>query len=108
MDALITDDGELESTFVNVFLATYRTFTKTEKVLELLLQRYEKLSSEPIHPEPVAEQYKKTLVSVLHVWLDGYPEDFDDENLQNLLAFTSKRLPSSKLHLKALHRYILQ
>jgi ral guanine nucleotide dissociation stimulator-like 1 len=96
----VADDGELESTFVNVFLATYRTFTKTEKVLELLLQRYEKLNNEPI-----SEQYRKTLVSVLHVWLDGYPEDWDDENLQALLTFTSKRIPNSKLHMKALHKF---
>lgn len=89
----------MESTFVNVFLATYRTFSKTDKVLELLLRRYENLNNEPL-----SEQYKKTLVSVLHLWLDGYPEDWDDDSLQNLLSFTSTRLPNSKLHIKALHR----
>lgn len=46
-------------------------------------------------------------VSVLHVWLDGFPEDWDTENLQRLLAFTSKRLPNSEIHVKALHRYVL-
>lgn len=119
VDALVTDDGELESTFVNVFLgklftsrncqqlnlpqffiqltATYRTFTKTEKVLELLLQRFENLRN--------TEAYKKTLTSVLHLWLDGYPDDWDDVNLQVLLTFTSSRLPSSKLHMKALSRF---
>lgn len=100
VDSLITDDGELESTFVNVFLATYRTFTKTEKVLELLLERFEKYNSDPLF-----EKYRKTLVSVLHVWLDGYLEDWDDDNLQTLLTFTSKRIPSSKLHIKALHKF---
>lgn len=44
-------------------------------------------------------------VSALHVWLDGYPEDWDADNLQSLLAFTSKRLPNTELHLKALTRY---
>jgi ral guanine nucleotide dissociation stimulator-like 1 len=77
--------------------ATYRTFTKTEKVLELLLQRFENLRN--------TEAYKKTLTSVLHLWLDGYPADWDDENLQVLLAFTSSRLPNSKLHMKALSRF---
>lgn len=42
VDALSKDDGELESTFVNVFLATYRTFAKPEQILDLLLQRYER------------------------------------------------------------------
>lgn len=61
VEALATDDGELESTFINVFLATYRTFTQPEKVLELLLQRYERLSTEKIHSETVSEQHRKTL-----------------------------------------------
>ncbi|KAL7044864.1 hypothetical protein ACKWTF_002082 [Chironomus riparius] len=98
VDALVTDDGELESTFVNVFLATFRTFTKTEKVLELLLKKFENLSN--------TDAYKKTLISVLHLWLDGYPEDWDDDNsLQILLTFTSSRLPNSKLHMKALTKF---
>uniref|UniRef100_A0A336MNK3 CSON004376 protein n=1 Tax=Culicoides sonorensis TaxID=179676 RepID=A0A336MNK3_CULSO len=105
VEALASDDGELESTFINVFLATYRTFTQPDKVLELLLNRYERLSTEKIHSEAVSEQHKKTLVSALHVWLDGYPEDWDADNLQTLLAFTSKRLPNTELHLKALTRY---
>lgn len=61
VEALASDDGELESTFINVFLATYRTFTQPDKVLELLLQRYERLSTEKIHSESVSEQHKKTL-----------------------------------------------
>uniref|UniRef100_A0A182NV68 Ras-GEF domain-containing protein n=1 Tax=Anopheles dirus TaxID=7168 RepID=A0A182NV68_9DIPT len=107
VDALATDDGELESTFVNVFLNTYRTFAQPEKVLELLLDRYEKLHAEPalLQPESLSDQHKKTLVSVLHVWLDGFPEDWDTDNLQRLLAFTSKRLPKSEIHIKALNRY---
>lgn len=65
VDALTTDDGELESTFVNVFLTTYRTFSQPEKVLELLLNRYERLHSEPAALLPASElltdQHKKTL-----------------------------------------------
>lgn len=80
-----------------MYIATYRTFTKAEKVLELLLQRFENLSN--------SDAYKKTLTSVLHLWLDAYPEDWDDDSLQNLLTFTSTRLPNSKLHMKALHRF---
>uniref|UniRef100_A0A182LXN5 Guanine-nucleotide releasing factor n=1 Tax=Anopheles culicifacies TaxID=139723 RepID=A0A182LXN5_9DIPT len=107
VDALATDDGELESTFVNVFLNTYRAFSQPEKVLELLLDRYEKLHAEPalLQPESLSDQHKKTLVSVLHVWLDGFPEDWDTDNLQRLLAFTSKRLPKSEIHMKALNRF---
>lgn len=48
--------------------------------------------------------HKKTLLSVLHLWLDAYPDDWDDENLQTLLAFTSSRLPNSNIHMKALNK----
>lgn len=67
VDALATDDGELESTFVNVFLNTFRTFAQPEKVLELLLDRYEKLHAEPalLQPESLSDQHKKTLGKVL-------------------------------------------
>lgn len=77
--------------------ATFRTFTKTEKVLELLLQRFENHGNSP--------EYKKTLVAVLHLWFDGYPEDWNDNNLQTILAFTSSRLHSSNLHKKALSKF---
>lgn len=38
--SLATDNGELESTFVNIFLATYRTFASTHEVLSILIERY--------------------------------------------------------------------
>ena len=33
------DTGEIESTYVNVFLATYRTFASCKQVLNLLIER---------------------------------------------------------------------
>ena len=32
--------GEMDSSYVNVFFATYRTFSSTEEVLNLLINRY--------------------------------------------------------------------
>lgn len=104
VEALSTDDGELESTFVNVFLATYRTFACTEQVIDLLLQRYERLHAEPLGVESFAEQHKKSLIAALHVWLDGYPEDWNVTNLKKIISFTSKRLSSSEVHHKALNK----
>lgn len=106
VDALSKNDGELESTFstfVNVFLATYRTFAKPEQILDLLLQRYERLNADAEH-EPLADEHKKSLVSALHVWMDGYPEDWNHQNLKKIIAFTSSRLSSSEIHYKALNR----
>lgn len=93
----------MESTFVNVFLATYRTFAKPDQILDLLLQRYERLHADSIH-EPLAEEHKKSLVSALHVWMDGYLEDWNQQNLKKIIAFTSSRLSSSEIHYKALNR----
>lgn len=124
VEALSTDDGELDTTFVNVFLATYRTFARPDQVLDLLLDRYERLYVEatssattaatqsstthpaPSHGDPLAEQHrhKDSLIKALHVWLDGYPEDWTQPNLKRIVAFTSHRLSSSEIHYKALHR----
>ncbi|XP_044743921.1 ral guanine nucleotide dissociation stimulator-like 1 isoform X2 [Chrysoperla carnea] len=108
--ALATDDGELESTYVNVFLATYRSFSTAKQVLDLLLERYEELLIEPENGySDTIEQHRKTLVSALHVWLDTYPEDFRDTAnhhpmLQQILQFANKHLPGSELVSKIRHR----
>lgn len=104
VEALATDDGELESTFINVFMATYRTFARANQVLELLLKRYERLRMEKLQSDQIVMAHQNSLVSALHVWLDGYPEDWDVTNLKNLIVFTSRMLPSSEVHLKAVTR----
>ncbi|KAJ1521513.1 hypothetical protein ONE63_003178 [Megalurothrips usitatus] len=111
VESLATDDGELESTYINVFLSTYRTFSTTETVLGLLLDRYEQLVSTATSTDDerkVLDQHKKTLVVALHVWLDSFPEDFRDPphhpNLQQMLLFCRQHLPDSELHVKARFR----
>jgi ral guanine nucleotide dissociation stimulator-like 1 len=39
VESLVTLKGELDSTYVNVFLATYRTFASPKQVLDLLIDR---------------------------------------------------------------------
>lgn len=122
------DTGEIESTYVNVFLATYRTFASPKQVLNLLIERYEELSqadeeetsdrcqvrvtTAPTRPrlrirEEIREQHCRTLRQALHVWLDQYPEDFDDPPnylcLTQLEAFCRRVLPNSELDIKV-HR----
>ncbi|XP_029164569.1 ral guanine nucleotide dissociation stimulator isoform X2 [Nylanderia fulva] len=103
VESLANDDGELESTYINVFLATYRAFTTPREVLELLLARYDALDE-----NAGCEQHRKTLVQALHVWLDAYPGDWKSPPnhplLSRLLDFTHRRLLGSELELKARHR----
>nr|XP_034175437.1 ral guanine nucleotide dissociation stimulator-like 1 isoform X2 [Osmia lignaria] len=106
VESLANDDGELESTYINVFLATYRAFTTPREVLELLLARYDALDEGS--GALTGEQHRKTLVQALHVWLDAYPGDWKSPPshplLSRLLDFTHRRLPGSELELKARHR----
>ncbi|XP_049815451.1 ral guanine nucleotide dissociation stimulator-like 1 [Schistocerca nitens] len=109
VESLATDDGELESTYINVFLTTYRTFASARQVLTLLLDRYEQLANGKLDlPEAVMEQHMKTLVLALHVWLDSFPEDFRDPpmhpTLHQLLYFCQQYLPESELEVKVRHR----
>uniref|UniRef100_A0A0A9YLB9 Ral guanine nucleotide dissociation stimulator-like 1 n=3 Tax=Lygus hesperus TaxID=30085 RepID=A0A0A9YLB9_LYGHE len=108
VEALATDEGELESTYVNIFLATYRTFATSHQVLTLLLDRYEQLANNELDlPEPVAELHRKTLVGALHVWLESYPEDWSQPPypmLRQVIPFTQHHLPNSELHIKLKHR----
>ncbi|XP_047741257.1 ral guanine nucleotide dissociation stimulator isoform X2 [Hyalella azteca] len=107
-----TETGELESTFVNVFLATFRTFSTVPQVLDLILERYlalmDPLNEEVNVPEHLREEHKKALRLTLQVWLDMYPEDFnsppDYACLRKLKLFTEQHLRDSDLHVKAQYK----
>jgi ral guanine nucleotide dissociation stimulator-like 1 len=102
VESLANDDGELESTYINVFFATYRAFTTPSNVLELLLARYDSLD------KTTCTQHCKTLVQALHVWLDAYPGDWQLSPgfplLTRLLDFAHHSLPGSELEQKARQR----
>jgi len=99
VESLASDTGELESTYINVFLATYRTFASAKQVLNLLTERYEQLG-ELASPERV-EQYRRTLRQALHVWLDQFPEDYREPPnfpcLSHLESFCRRIMPGSEL-----------
>lgn len=69
VEALATDDGELESTYINVFLATYRSFCDPGTVLQLLLGRYEALvdADDPLQPAAaeLADQHRRFAILIL-------------------------------------------
>ncbi|XP_077904658.1 ral guanine nucleotide dissociation stimulator isoform X2 [Ictidomys tridecemlineatus] len=91
--------------YVTVFLCTYRAFTTTQQVLDLLFKRYGCIlpySSENGGPQ---EQLKNAISSILGTWLDQYSEDFcqppDFPCLKQLVAYVQLNMPGSDLERRA-------
>ncbi|XP_072286078.1 ral guanine nucleotide dissociation stimulator isoform X2 [Pyxicephalus adspersus] len=99
-----------DSTYVTIFLCTYRAFATTKQVLDLLLNKFGCL-----HPQLNGEQshntvddwleLKNTISSILGAWLDQYSEDFrqapDYVCLKQLIAYVRNNIPGSDLERRA-------
>ncbi|KAK3088008.1 hypothetical protein FSP39_013341 [Pinctada imbricata] len=111
VESLVTVKGELDSTYVNVFLATYRTFATPKQVLDLLIARYKWLKThveESKEKKEINEVQQRTVKSVISVWMDTYPDDFRDDPdyvcLCTLEEFSQKYIPDSDLATRARHK----
>uniref|UniRef100_A0A8C5G4W4 Ral guanine nucleotide dissociation stimulator-like n=1 Tax=Gouania willdenowi TaxID=441366 RepID=A0A8C5G4W4_GOUWI len=99
-----------DSTYVTIFLCTYRSFTTTRQVLDLLLNRYAKLQNVPgatahrVSPDDCTE-LRNTVSSILGAWLDQYSEDFwnppNHDCLHQLLSYLHLHFPGSDLERRA-------
>ncbi|KAF8790675.1 ral guanine nucleotide dissociation stimulator-like 1 [Argiope bruennichi] len=111
VESLATDTGELDSTYMNIFLSTYRTFASPNQVLSILLNRYEQMHNETLElSSETKDQHKRTLEKVLLVWLDMYPEDFYEPpqylSLLKIKDIAAKYVPGGALELRAKHRLV--
>ncbi|XP_043772431.1 ral guanine nucleotide dissociation stimulator isoform X6 [Cervus elaphus] len=104
--------------YVTIFLCTYRAFTTTQQVLDLLFKsRYGRCdaltassrygcilpySSEDGGPQ---DQLRNAISSILGTWLDQYSEDFcqppDFPCLRQLVAYVQLNMPGSDLERRA-------
>uniref|UniRef100_A0A8C4ZRZ2 Ral guanine nucleotide dissociation stimulator n=1 Tax=Gadus morhua TaxID=8049 RepID=A0A8C4ZRZ2_GADMO len=91
-----------DSSYVTIFLCTYRSFASTRQVLDLLLNRclhYDVYSVVNLSPS------LSTVSSILGAWLDQYSEDFwsppDYGCLHQLLSYLHKHFPGSDLERRA-------
>ncbi|XP_051960874.1 ral guanine nucleotide dissociation stimulator-like isoform X2 [Xyrauchen texanus] len=99
-----------DSTYVTIFLCTYRTFATTKQVLDLLLNRYAKLQHHPggearrMTPDERTE-LRNTISSILGAWLDQYSEDFwkppEYSCLRRLVHYLQLNFPGSDLERRA-------
>ncbi|KAM6431186.1 ral guanine nucleotide dissociation stimulator isoform 1-T1 [Liasis olivaceus] len=99
-----------DSTYVTIFLCTYRAFATTKQVLDLLLNRYGKfnLQANGDHPRHAVDErleLKNTISSILGAWLDQYSEDFrkppDYACLKQLIVYVRLNIPGSDLERRA-------
>lgn len=80
VDALAPEGGELDSMLVRTFLSTYRSFASAKDVASMLVQRHRKLSECAAGASGIGDgpPPKAPVLSVIFIWLDLYPEDFDE------------------------------
>uniref|UniRef100_A0A8C3T680 GNDS protein n=1 Tax=Chelydra serpentina TaxID=8475 RepID=A0A8C3T680_CHESE len=80
-----------DSTYVTIFLCTYRAFATTKQVLDLL--------------QSVCLLLPSTISSILGAWLDQYSEDFrkppDFACLKQLISYVRHNIPGSDLERRA-------
>ncbi|XP_062340038.1 ral guanine nucleotide dissociation stimulator-like [Osmerus eperlanus] len=99
-----------DSTYVTIFLCTYRSFASTKQVLDLLLNRYAKLQHLPgsegyrlTHDDRT--ELRNTISSILGAWLDQYSEDFwkppEYSCLRRLVSYLHLNFPGSDLERRA-------
>ncbi|XP_057265209.1 ral guanine nucleotide dissociation stimulator isoform X2 [Pezoporus wallicus] len=99
-----------DSTYVTIFLCTYRAFATTKQVLDLLLNRYGNLhvqvnGDHARHAVDERMELKNTISSILGAWLDQYSEDFrkppDFACLKQLISYVRHNIPGSDLERRA-------
>ncbi|KAJ7994065.1 hypothetical protein DPEC_G00262070 [Dallia pectoralis] len=104
-----------DSTYVTIFLCTYRSFASTERVLELLLNRYAKLQTQQIDEHKTTQEgsteLRNTVSSILGAWLDQYSEDFWSPPqygcLHHLMSYLRRHFPGSDLERRARNLLVL-
>ncbi|XP_051263684.1 ral guanine nucleotide dissociation stimulator-like 2 isoform X2 [Dicentrarchus labrax] len=81
-----------DSSFITIFLSTYRSFTTTKRVLDILTDRLE-------HPPGDGERsqtrqsFNKAVCTVFSTWLSEYPEDFNSLGEPSRLLRLAPLLP---------------
>ncbi|XP_069571165.1 ral guanine nucleotide dissociation stimulator-like 2 isoform X1 [Brachyistius frenatus] len=64
-----------DSSFITIFLSTYRSFTSTARVLDILTDRLENPPGDSERSQ-TRQSFNKAVCTVFSMWLSEYPEDF--------------------------------
>ncbi|KAM9723585.1 ral guanine nucleotide dissociation stimulator-like 2 isoform 2-T3 [Menidia menidia] len=89
-----------DSSFITIFLSTYRSFTSTERVLDILSDR---LESPPGDGERSQTRlsFNRAVCTVFSTWLSEYPEDFGGLGGPSRLLRLAPLLPPDAAELRA-------
>uniref|UniRef100_A0A663MZY6 Ral guanine nucleotide dissociation stimulator n=1 Tax=Athene cunicularia TaxID=194338 RepID=A0A663MZY6_ATHCN len=96
-----------DSTYVTIFLCTYRAFATTKQVLDLLVFVHVGFSWHLILTQAClcSPSPRSTISSILGAWLDQYSEDFrkppDFTCLKQLISYVRHNIPGSDLERRA-------
>lgn len=90
-----------DSSFITIFLCTYRSFISTQRVLDILTDR---LEDPPGSSEnsPTRQAFNKAVCSVFSTWLSEYPEDFSGLEEPSRLLRLAPLLPAPELKARLL------
>uniref|UniRef100_A0A8C7LWQ8 Ral guanine nucleotide dissociation stimulator-like 1 n=1 Tax=Oncorhynchus mykiss TaxID=8022 RepID=A0A8C7LWQ8_ONCMY len=98
VETLLTAFGDNDLTYTSIFLSTYRAFASTHTVLQLLLDNEGPM--ERCRPSETKGAVRTALASILRVWLDQCPEDFQEPPsypcLHRVMAYLQRALPGSE------------
>ncbi|XP_014662172.1 PREDICTED: ral guanine nucleotide dissociation stimulator-like 1 [Priapulus caudatus] len=101
VESLTTESGDVDSSFISVFFATYRSFSTPRHILNLIIDRYRHLDKDLDIRQDLREKIQKSVRSAIGAWLDGYSEDFnvrpDFACLHALRYFAEHELPGEDI-----------
>ncbi|XP_066928042.1 ral guanine nucleotide dissociation stimulator-like 1 isoform X3 [Clytia hemisphaerica] len=87
--------SEFDPGFFLAFLCTYKSFTTTKAVVDLLLKRFEYFETSITEPVKDREGVIRRICSVARIWIEQYPRDFDEPpeyaSLNALIHFAAQR-----------------
>ncbi|NWH63353.1 RGL1 protein, partial [Geococcyx californianus] len=105
VENLLTAFGDNDFTYISIFLSTYKTFSSTNEVLELLLNRYGNLATSSCEQDgsqissESSAVLRTAIASILRAWLDQCSEDFREPpnhpSLLKLLDYLKSNMPGS-------------
>uniref|UniRef100_A0A4W5PFX3 Ral guanine nucleotide dissociation stimulator-like 2 n=1 Tax=Hucho hucho TaxID=62062 RepID=A0A4W5PFX3_9TELE len=82
-----------DSSFITIFLSTYRSFTSTRRVLDILIDRLQHPPGESTRSQ-TRQPFNRAVCMVFSMWLSEYPEDFRSLGEPGLLLRLAPLLPS--------------